>query len=274
MTVQVETEPSGAEVGDRRALEGEAALRFAVAPLTGVTVREADATGDGSWTIEGYAAVFEQETTLYNGRFWQLGEIIDRNAFGPVLARNPLVHLNHGHDMTKAVASTHVAGIGGLELEPDFHGLRYHARVDQDDPDARALAVKMRRGVIAQASFAFTVASEVLERAEETDDGKSVEVWRILEVRDLFDVCACAQGAYDGTESHLRGLASAYGRAAEFAAGRQGRPATDGTGGPRGVVADGEAHRGRHRQHVDAAKRRARARASAAAFNLTPRGTE
>jgi hypothetical protein len=37
--------------------------RLAVAPLQRVQVRDATATGDGSWTIEGYAAVFEQETT-------------------------------------------------------------------------------------------------------------------------------------------------------------------------------------------------------------------
>jgi HK97 family phage prohead protease len=198
--------------------------RLLVAPITGLNVRDAQGTGDGSWIIEGYAAVFEAETTLFDLGFYRMREVITRGAFAGALAKQPLVHLNHGHDMKSAVASTAVEGIGGLELAEDFHGLRFVARVDPADPDAVRLAAKLRRGVVRQASFAFTIEAEELDSEGETPTGGVDELWRINKIRDLFDVCCAAQGAYPQTESHLRGLAAAsFGRAA-MAAGLPGRP--------------------------------------------------
>lgn len=198
-------------------------LRLVVTPLRDVKVRDASGTGDGSWTIEGYAAVFEQETTLWDLPGWaRMREEIARGAFTraevsdiSALARvasgapDSVVHLNHGHDMKTAMAATDVRGIGGLELEEDFHGLRFFARVDPEDPDAKALAVKMGRGVVKQASFAFTIADEERVEDEILEDGTWDQKWRILEVGHLYDVCVAAQGAYATTESHLRSLAAA-----------------------------------------------------------------
>lgn len=187
-------------------------LRVAVSAVRNVIVRDASGTGDGSWTIEGYAAVFEQETVLYDGKWFRVREVISRDAFDPVLERvgqgEELVHLNHGHDMVSAVAASDISGIGGLELSADSHGLRFFARVDAEDPDAIRMAVKMRRGVVAQASFAFTIADEEVT-IRDTDDGKEDELWRINEIGSLYDVCVCAQGAYPQTESYIRSLAAA-----------------------------------------------------------------
>lgn len=199
-------------------------LRYAVVPIRDVVFRDAQATGDGSWLIEGYAAVFDQETVLYDGSFFRVKESIAPGAFSAVLARTALpagdpnrtlVHLNYVHDMQAAVASTDAPGpIGRLELAQDDVGLRFTARVDREDPDAQRMAVKMRRGVANQASFAFT-----LERwtATTTDlaDGREEDDRRILEVRNLFDVCVCPQGAYAQTVSTLRSLAAAIGRSPE-----------------------------------------------------------
>lgn len=191
----------------------ERAFRLAVTPIRDVVVRDASGTGDGSWTIEGYAAVYEQETTLWDGRWFRLREVIARGAFTNVLtqvnAGNDLVHLNFGHDMNTSVAATNVTGIGGLELDEDFHGLRFFARVDVDDPHAQMLAVKMRRGVVAQASFAFTIADEEIAEVNTLDDGRDDELWQINEIAHLYDVCACPQGAYPQTEAHVRSLAAA-----------------------------------------------------------------
>lgn len=189
-------------------------LRLAVAPIRDVVVRDATAAGDGSWTVEGYAAVHEQETTLFEiPEWWRVREEIARGAFDSVLERvragDELVHLNHGHDMTSAVAATNVKGVGGLELDADFHGLRYFARVDPIDPDAQRMAAKMRLGVVAQASFAFTIARETLVESVELEDGTLDQLWRIEEVGHLYDVCVCAQGAYPQTESYIRSLAAA-----------------------------------------------------------------
>lgn len=195
-------------------IENRSALRLAVAPIRNVEVRDASATGDGSWTIEGYSAVFEQETTLFDiAGFLRVDEEIARDAFDDVMTRlghgDGLVHLNHGHDMKTAVAATNVRGIGGLELATDFHGQRFFARVDPEDHDAKTLAVKMKRGVVAQSSFAFTIADEEIVEEEELDDGTWRVKFRINKIGDQFDVCACAQGAYPQTESYMRSLASA-----------------------------------------------------------------
>jgi HK97 family phage prohead protease len=190
----------------------ERGLRLAITPIRSVVVRDATGTGDGSWTMEGYAAVFEQETVLYDGNWFRMREVISRDAFTNVLQRvssgDELVHLNFGHDMNTSVAATDVEGIGSLELSEDMHGLRFFARVDPSDPDAERMAVKMRRGVIRQASFAFTIADEV-GTITETEDGRDDELWRINEIGHLYDVCACAQGAYPQTESYVRALAGA-----------------------------------------------------------------
>jgi uncharacterized protein len=191
----------------------ERVFRLAVTPIRDVVVRDASGTGDGSWTMEGYAAAYDQETVLYDGRWFRIRERIAHGAFTNVLERVAmgveLVHFNFGHDMNTSIAATDVSGVGGLELSEDFHGLRFFARVDPDDPDAARLAVKMRRGVVRQASFAFTIADEQVVEVGETADGRDDELWEILEVGHLYDVCACPQGAYPQTESHLRSLAAA-----------------------------------------------------------------
>lgn len=214
------------------------ALRLAIAPITRVQVRDSQGAGDGSWTMEGYAAVFEQETVLYDGRWFRMREEIARGAFSAVLARvasgEELVHFNFGHDMNTSIAATNVKGIGELELEEDFHGLRFFARVDPDDPDAVRLAVKLRRGVVRQASFAFTIAEESLVEVGETDDGRDDEKWRIEEIGHLYDVCACPQGAYPQTESYLRSLAAAsLGRSSFDLEGHSRRADSDSAGGDR-----------------------------------------
>lgn len=185
--------------------------RVLVAPMRSVEVRDTTGTGDGSWTIGGYAAVFNQETTLYDGAYSRVREVVAPGAFSRVLTTDPLVHLNFGHDMQSAIASTHVraAGgalpVGGLELAEDEHGLRFFARVDATDPDAIRLAAKMRAGVVDQASFAFTIRAED-EFYSRTDDGRDDALYTIREVGDLYDVCACAQGAYPQTTSFIRSV--------------------------------------------------------------------
>lgn len=211
-------------------IENRSALRLAVAPIRNVEVRDATGTGDGSWTIEGYSAVFDQETVLYDIPGWiRVREEIAPTAFDNVMARlkhgDGLVHLNHGHDMKTAVAATNVQGIGGLELAVDFHGQRMFARVDPEDPDARSLAVKMRNKVVAQSSFAFTIGDEEIVDERELDDGTLDVKFRINEIQDQYDVCVCAQGAYPTTESYMRSLAAASLRVPDL--GALGRSSED-----------------------------------------------
>lgn len=214
-------------------------FRLAVAPLSQVRVSDPSGSGDGSWVVSGYAATFDEPYTLYDSKWFVMREQIAPGAFDDVLTRvaagDELVHLNHGHDMMSAVAATDVAGVGSLELTADSHGLKFVARVDAEDPDAVRMAAKMRRGVVAQASFAFTIDTEFAQ-IRDLDDGREDELWTIEKVGHLYDVCVCAQGANPYTESSLRSLAAASLRVPDLGAlghspqseGHQGHPA----GGP------------------------------------------
>jgi len=194
-------------------------LRYLVAPITNIDVRDPSGNDDGSWTMSGYAAVFNEETVLYDGKFIRLTESIDPAAFDRCLREQGLdtpggvVHFNPSHDMSRAVAATDVptGAIGSLSLRPDMRGLFYLARVSRDDPDAVAMAAKMRTGVLKQASFAFTIAKAEYTDTE-TDDGPDESHRRILEIGHLYDVCATPQGAYAQTVSQLRSYAAALGQ--------------------------------------------------------------
>jgi HK97 family phage prohead protease len=194
-------------------------IRYAVAPITGIDVRDTQGTDDNTWTMSGYAAVFDQRTTLYDGRMVKITEDIAPEAFNTVLRSQSMeqpagvVHFNLGHDMNRAVAATDVTPgqPGSLQLTADTQGLRFLAKVPRDDPDGIALATKMRSGVVRQASFAFTI-SELESRTIEREDGPDEIHDRIMEIGHLYDVCACAQGAYSQTVSGLRSYAAAIGQ--------------------------------------------------------------
>lgn len=178
-------------------------LRHARISLDALEVRDGEQTGDGSLTLTGHAAVFEQETELFDMGWLRLREKIAPGAFSDVLGRQPDVHLTIGHDFDKAMARTGVDGVGGLELSEDDTGLRVFARLDPAISFVRDLALQMRQGIVDQMSFMFTVAKD--KREVETDEeGNEDELRTIMEVRDLFDVTVVAQGAYPQTDASLR----------------------------------------------------------------------
>jgi HK97 family phage prohead protease len=190
-------------------------LRYAVAPIEAVDVRDGAGSFDNTYTMTGYAAVFNETTTLLDSKFVKLTESIDADAFRNVLANQGLatpegvVHFNFGHDMNRAVAATDVTAgqAGSLELSTDSRGLFFTARVAKDDPDGRAMAVKMRDGVLKQASFAFTIGRADYEERED----QVTEHRTIREVGHLYDVCATTQGAYTSTITGLRSYAATLG---------------------------------------------------------------
>ena len=95
-----------------------AELRFCVAPLTSVKVRD--------------AAVFNQETVLYDGSYQVIKERIDPHAFDAVLSDQPMrsaagvVPSTSGTMMNQAVATTDVDG-GVGSCAPTRRGLQLAA---------------------------------------------------------------------------------------------------------------------------------------------------
>lgn len=189
-----------------------------MAALTDAVMRDASGTGDGTYTFTGVAVVYDQWTTLYEGDM--LGERIrirERVATGAltgVLAGGPEVHFNHGHDMRTSMARLQVVGEygdvrrGGMKLWEDDRGLNVFARLNPVLSHVRDLHAQMEDGIVDQMSFAFRIGSETMDRWAdgEQDDPAATVVYdyTINEVSELFDVCACAQGAYRSTSAQMR----------------------------------------------------------------------
>lgn len=218
---------------------------YAVAPLRAVEVCDASSSGNNTWTMSGYAAVVGTQAEVFTSKFMRATVEIHPDAFRNVLATQRftepagVVHFNRGHDMNTSVAATDVpvGQPGSLELSVDRNGLRFFARVSRDDPDAVALASKMRTGVVKQASFAFTTAGNDQWTIQEFEDGPQQENRLIMEVDHLYDVCATPQGLFPQTLSGLQQYARLLGqpdeggqpRRSDLEGGRVVVPATGGS---------------------------------------------
>ena len=134
----------------------------------------------GPMVLEGYAAVFEEETDL--GAF---REVIARGAFDDVL--NDDVRLLIDHNPPPLARTTN----GTLQLSVDEKGLKYRAEL-VDTQAARDLYAMVKRGDINQSSFAFTI--------EEQEFDQERELRTVTKVRQLFDVSPVTYPAYEATE--------------------------------------------------------------------------
>ena len=214
--------------------------------------------------LTGYPAVFNSITTLYEGKRWVLQEQIAPGAFDDVLSDD--CHLNYVHESASAMARNGIAGIGGMELSVDDHGLRVHAKLPLDDLDVQRLAPKMDRGVVDQMSFAFTVAEE--EAYIFTDErDREVTLYTIKKVKRLYDVCVAPIGAYSQTEAALRSVFAVQlsGRSSEGHGALDGRSSAEGEGEGR------EDGAGRSKQEGSRVLRKLLAEGDAARFSFSPR---
>ena len=154
-------------------------------PAQKLEIRDAD---DGNVTVEGYAAVFNEETVI--GGQWR--EQIARGAFRDAIGRDDVVFLiNHaGLPLARTRSGT-------LELSEDDHGLRIRAQLDPTDPDVRSIIPKMKRGDLDKMSFAF------IPTRQSWDDEEKMPRRTITEA-ELYDVSVVTTPAYEGTEIGIR----------------------------------------------------------------------
>lgn len=157
--------------------------------------------GEGPRMLRGYAVVFDQWTTLYRSKSWEIREVVRPGAFRNALAANMDVRALIDHNSTLVIGRT---SAGTLRLREDDRGLA----VEIDPPDttaARDLLVSIERGDVSQMSFAFLPrkgGERVTIRMEGDVELTEVE---ILDV-DLFDVSAVTYPAYEGTSIGVRGV--------------------------------------------------------------------
>ena len=139
--------------------------------------------------IEGYFAVFGQETELWPGAF----EEIAPGAFDETLGNDIRALINHD---TTLVLGRNKAGT--LELKTDSYGLWGRIKINPNDTDAVNVYQRVKRGDVDQCSFGFNIL------AEETDwrDDGSVK-WTITNI-DLHEVSICTFPAYETTGVQAR----------------------------------------------------------------------
>lgn len=157
------------------------------AGLNPVEVRAKD---DGTVRVEGYAAVFEQETNIAD----LFREKIARGAFTDAIGRDDVVFLiNHdGLPMARTKSGT-------LEIRQDATGLWIGADLDAEDPDVKRIIPKMKRGDLDKMSFAFRA------KKQEWDENQDPPLRTILQA-DLYDVSIVTTPAYEGTSIAMRSL--------------------------------------------------------------------
>ncbi|MFP3721331.1 HK97 family phage prohead protease [Niallia circulans] len=140
---------------------------------------------NGEAFIEGYFAVFNQETELWPGAF----EEIAPGAFDNSLRNNDIMCLDN-HDTRVVLGSI---GSQTLELKTDSHGLWGRAKIDLEDPFAKSAYRKVQTGKVRGCSFGFMPLKEDVEYRE---DGTIK--WIVREA-DTMEVSITAFPAYPQT---------------------------------------------------------------------------
>ena len=147
--------------------------------------------------VEGYALLFDKDSKPMWG-----GDLIERiapTALDGVLERSDVLCLMN-HDESRGVLARSRMGEGSLTLTVDEKGLRYAF----DAPKTALgdeLIEALRRGDIAESSFAFTVERDNWERME---DGTYKRT--IVQIGQLYDVSPVYYPAYEDTTVALRSM--------------------------------------------------------------------
>jgi len=147
------------------------------------------AEDNGEKVIEGYFAVFNSETELWQGAY----EEIDPVAFNKTLENDIRALINHDTGLVLGRNKSNT-----LELKVDSHGLWGRIIINPNDTDAVNLYERVKRGDVDQCSFGFNILSE------ETDFREDGTVkWRLKEI-DLHEVSVVTFPAYSDTGVQAR----------------------------------------------------------------------
>lgn len=144
---------------------------------------------NGDKYIEGYFAVFDQETELWEGCF----EKISPGAFEKSLKGNDIRCL-FDHESGLVLGRNKS---GTLELREDGHGLYGTVKINPNDRTAMDVWARVQRGDISGCSFGFYPTVESREERENS------VCYTVCEA-DLLEVSVCTFPAYPTTEITAR----------------------------------------------------------------------
>lgn len=161
-------------------------------------LREGAAAADGSAMIlEGYAVIFDSETTIGDITRGGFYEIIDRNAFTGCNMRDVPLKVEHSDSMPILARTRN----NSLQLSVDDRGLKIRAEL-LDTQDARDMYKRVKSGLYNAMSFAFSVR----ENGEQITSRNGVPVRRITGFDRLFDTSIVSAPAYEATSIYARSL--------------------------------------------------------------------
>jgi HK97 family phage prohead protease len=171
--------------------------------------READLEGGAKGLyVEGYAALYGTETTLFRMFDIDIKEEIAPGAFDGTKMDDVIMNYNHEG---KVVARTRNST---LELSVDEKGLFVRARLDGTE-EGRRLYDEIKGGYITQMSFRFTIEKEAYDEI--------AHKYTVERIGRLYDVSAVDIPAYEDTylearrAERLEAVAQAERQAAEAA---------------------------------------------------------
>lgn len=154
---------------------------------------------DNKRYIEGYAALFNQESRLLTEKGKTFNEVLARTAFDEVLNSPSLdVIYNYNHNNEKLVARS---SSGSLQLSTDDKGLKFRAEVPNVSY-ANDLYVLVQRGDLSANSFAFNVNDG--QKWEKRSDGTFLRT--VSNLSGLYDVSTVNHPAYPNTSVAARSI--------------------------------------------------------------------
>ena len=161
--------------------------------LSGIECREEN----GEKIVDGYAAVFNEEYTLYSYAGYEVRESFDPASFDETDLSDVIMQYDHEGRVFARGSN------GTLTVKPDQHGLRIRANLGGTEIGSQ-LYEEIKGGYTTKMSIGFTVKTQ--ERTEERDEdaGRTIVHRKITGVKKLYDVSAVSLPANDATEISAR----------------------------------------------------------------------
>lgn len=162
---------------------------------TGVQVREAEGEGE-SRVLRGKAICFNEETTLWDGKYYREREIISPSCITEEFLREQDVKLNLLHNREDSIARNN-KGEGTLKFELREDGLYWEAEMPKCDLGDRALEL-VRNKTYQGCSFEF-YPEEYTEVNTTLEDGREDVLITHTKFRALTALTIALDPAYEGT---------------------------------------------------------------------------
>jgi HK97 family phage prohead protease len=139
--------------------------------------------------VEGYAAVFDHSTVMFEYDGVEYKEVICRGAFDKAQMSDVVMNFDHqGKPVARTKNST-------LTLTVDDYGLKVRADLS-GTTEARELYNEIKAGYVDKMSFAFTIAKSSYDKETHT---RGIE-----RIKRLYDVAAVSFPAYESTSLEAR----------------------------------------------------------------------